>query len=66
MYLYWVRISYLLLLLEVGLAFLTLLLLALAFLQQSLRDEDLVFSWDAPVDGKGRQGQYSLSASRME
>ena len=41
--------SHLSLLVEFGRTLLTLLLLALAFLQQGLRDEDLVMSGHAPI-----------------
>ncbi len=61
-----VCMSYLLLLLELGLAFLTLLFLALALLQQSLGDEDLFLCRHAPVFGQERQGQYSLPGRGLD
>lgn len=53
---------YLLLFVEFSRTLLPLFLLALALLQQGLRDEDLVFSWHAPISRQERQCQYSLSA----
>lgn len=57
-----VRVSYLALLLEVGGAGLTLLLLALALLQDSLWDEDLVLGWDRAVRRMSEQsGCFGMS-----
>jgi hypothetical protein len=46
--------AYLLLLLELGSAGLTLLLLRLALLQKGLWDEDVIFGWDASALGLER------------
>lgn len=46
--------AYLLLLLELGSAGLTLLLLRLALLQEGLWDEDVILAWDASAIGLER------------